>query len=89
MKDGLFRVDILLRDVIPRSTYRAPIITDGPVNIIKKPSVVKHIPMQPNDIVLTKMPGAFRNLSRMDPNIEIGIEISPKINGKMKNTEFS
>ena len=89
MNEGLFRVEILLNDVIPKSTYNAPTIIEVLVKIIKKPSVMKHIPRQPNEIVQTKIPGSFLSRRRIDPNKAIGIEIIPKINGKMKNIEFS
>ena len=89
MNEGLFIVGILLNDVIPRSTYNPPIMTEGPVKIIKKPSVMKHIPKQPNEIVPMKIPAPLRILNRTEPTIEIGTETNPSTKGNMKKIEFS
>ncbi|MEC9200208.1 MAG: hypothetical protein VYA79_01685 [Candidatus Thermoplasmatota archaeon] len=89
MNEGLFIVGILLNDVIPRSTYNPPIMTEGPVKIIKNPSVMKHIPRQPKEIVLMKIPAPLRNLKRTEPSIEIGTETNPSTKGNMKKIEFS
>ena len=86
--EGLFIVEILLNDVIPRSTYNPPTMTEGPVKIIKNPSVMKQIPRHPNEIVLTKIPAPLRNLKRTEASKEIGTETIPRTKGNMKKFEF-
>ena len=89
MNEGFFIVGIILNDVIPRSTYNNQIMTECPVKIIKNPSVMKHIPRQPKEIVLMKIPAPLRNLKRTEPSKENGTETNPSTKGNMKKIEFS
>ena len=79
----------LLTEEIPRRTYNAPTIAEGPNNITRKPSNMKQIPNAPREIVDKKIPGLLRRRSRTAPVIETGNMIIPNIIGKMKNIDLS
>ena len=80
---------ILLTEEIPRRTYKAPTIAEGPINITRKPSNMKQIPNEPKEIVDKKMPGLLRRRSKTAPVIDTGNKTIPNIIGKMKNIDLS
>ena len=89
LNDVLLSGLILLVDEIPRSTYNAPTIVEGPIIMIRKPSNMKQIPNDPREIVQMNIPGLFRSRSNTAPMIEIGSDMSPNIIGNIKNTVLS